>query len=61
MRCIIASQLFKHMTTFRPEKNVIAEDTYPKGYFDLFGSCKNLDLVEVDDIDVKQDGNIEKC
>lgn len=36
-----------------------AEDTYPKGYFDLFGSCKDLDLVEVDDIDVKLDGGID--
>ena len=61
MRCIIANQLFKHMTTLKKKKNAKAEDTYPKGYFDLFGSCKNLDLVEVDDIDVKQDGNIEKC
>ena len=50
-----------NMITFRPEKNVKAEDTYQKGYFDLFGLCKSLDLVEVDDIDVKQDGNIEKC
>ena len=34
-------------------------DTYPKGYFDLFGSGKNLDLVEVDDIDIELDGGIE--
>ena len=47
------------MTTFRAEKNVKAEDTYPKGYFDLFGSGKNLDLVEVDDIDIELDGGIE--
>ena len=36
-----------------------AEDTYPKGYFDLFGSGKNLDLVEVGDIDIELDGGIE--
>ena len=59
MICIIANQSFKHMTTFRPEKNVKAEDTYPKGYFDLFGSGKNLDLVEVDDIHIELDGGIE--
>lgn len=33
--------------------------TYPKGYFKLFGAGKDLDLIDVDDIDVSLDGKVE--
>ena len=36
-----------------------AKSTYPKGYFKLFGAGKNLDMPMVEDINIKDDGDIE--
>lgn len=36
-----------------------AKNTYPKGYFKLFGAGKNLDLSSIEDINISNDGDIE--
>lgn len=36
-----------------------AKSTYPKGYFKLFGAGKNLQLIDIDDIDISLDGEIK--
>ncbi len=43
------------------EKLNDAKSTYPKGYFKLFGSTKDLDIEEPNDIDIKLDEDIEAC
>ena len=34
-------------------------NTYPEGYFDLFGSGKDIDIEEPKDVDLKLDSDIE--
>lgn len=38
------------------ESNI--KETYPEGYFNLFGAGKDLDLTEIEDINVDLDGEI---
>lgn len=54
--------VLKRRLPFDIESNVKSDDarnTYPEGYFNLFGSGKDLDIEEPKDIDIMLDGEVE--
>ena len=54
--------ILKRRLPFDVESNAKFDDarnTYPEGYFNLFGSGKHLDMEEPKDIDIRLDGEME--
>ena len=57
----LKQSILKHRLPFDIDIDVNdnIRNTYPKGYFSLFGSGKDLDIEEPKDIDINIDGDIE--
>ena len=61
MNMFLKQSIIKHRIPFDveimdAESNI--KETYPEGYFNLFGAGKDLDLTEIEDINVDLDGEI---
>ena len=59
----LKQSIMKHRLPFDVDTDITInnniKNTYPKGYFDLFGSGKDIDIKEPKDIDLNLDGDIE--